>query len=200
MDTDVAAFARQLRQDGIEASKADAERILAEAHARATEMQTQAQEAAAAFQAEARAAIGRERQRFAIELGMAARDTMLRTRQDIERVVMRLLRARIGGALAADDIVRKAIAELIGGAARGSAWEIAVGPGLGKALVDAAVSDLLKGREGAIAVVEEFGRSGLEFRAAEGGEVLELSEASVAEAFRRLISPELARIVDSQTG
>ena len=200
MDTDVAAFARQLRQDGIEAAKADAERILADARGQAALIQRQAREVAAATQAEAQAAISRERQRFAIELGMAARDAMLRTRQDIERVVMRLLRTRIDGALAADEIVRKAIVELIGSAAPGRAWEIAVGPGLGRELVEAAVSDLLKGRAATVAVVEEFGRSGLEFRVADGGEVLELSEASVAEAFRRLISPELARLIDSQTG
>jgi V/A-type H+-transporting ATPase subunit E len=133
VDTDVAAFARQLRQDGIDAARAEAERILAQARAQAAETLRQAREAAGAAQADARAAIERERQRFAVELGMAARDTMLMTRQDIERVVMRLLRARIGDALAVDEVVRKAILELIGGAARDSVWEIAVGPRIGKA-------------------------------------------------------------------
>ena len=46
-------------------------------------------------------------------------------------------------------------------------------------------------------LVEEFRRSGLEFRSG-AGEVLELSEESVTELFRRLMSPELSRLLDSR--
>jgi V/A-type H+-transporting ATPase subunit E len=197
VDTDVAAFARQLRQDGIDAARAEAERILAEAQAQAAALLQEAGAAAEKAQAEARAAIERERRRFAVELGMTVRDAMLQTRQQIERVVLRLLQAKIADALATDEVVRTAITELIRNPAPGSAWEIAFGPRIGKDLVAVAVSDLFKGREGSIALIEEFGRSGLEFRSAGGAEVLELSEESVAEAFRRMLSPELTRLIDS---
>jgi vacuolar-type H+-ATPase subunit E/Vma4 len=200
VDTDVAAFARQLRQDGIDAARAEAERILAEARSEAGEIRRQAEEAAAAATAEARVGIERERQRFAVEIGMAARDTMLKARKQIEGVVMSLLRARIDNALATDEIVRTAIVELIRNPAPGSAWEISVGPRIGKALVEAAISDLFKGREAAVAVMEEFGVTGLEFRADGGAEVLELSEESVAAAFRQMMSPELNRLIDSLPG
>jgi len=200
VNTDVAAFARQLRQDGVDAAKADAERILAEARSEAEEIKRQGLEAAAAARAEAQSGIEGERRRFAAEISMAARDTMLQTRQEIERVVMRLMRAKISGALATDEVVRTAIVELIRNPEAGSAWEIVVGPRIGKALVEAAVSDVFKGREAAIAVMEEFGGDGLEFRTAGGSEVLELSEESVAEAFRRMLSPELNRLIDSVPG
>jgi V/A-type H+-transporting ATPase subunit E len=200
VNTDVAAFARQLRQDGVDAAKADAERILAEARSEADEIKKQGLEAAAVARAEAQAGIESARQRFAAEIGMAARDAMLQTRQEIERVVMRLLQAKISGALATDEVVRTAIVELIRNPPAGGAWEIGVGPRIGKALVEAAVSDVFKGREAAVAVMEEFGGAGLEFRTVGGSEVLELSEESVAEAFRRMLSPELNRLIDSLPG
>lgn len=200
VDTDVAAFARQLRQDGVDAAKAEAERILAEARSQAGEIRRQAREAADAAHAEARAGIEKERRRFAIEIGMVARDTMLKTRQEIEGVVMRLLRAKIGSALATEEIVRTAIVELIRNPAPENAWEIGFGPRIGRALVEAVVSDLFKGREAAIALVEEFGSAGLTFRAADGAEVLELSEESVAAAFRQMLSPELKQLIDSLPG
>ena len=172
MNTDVAALARQLRQDGVDAAKADAERILAEARSEAEEIKRQGLEAAAAARAEAQSGIEGERRRFAAEISMAARDTMLQTRQEVERVVMRLLRAKISGALATDEVVRTAIVELIRNPAAGGAWEISVGPRIGKALVEAAVSDVFKGREAAVAVMEEFGGAGLEFRTVGGSEVI----------------------------
>ena len=101
--------------------------------------------------------------------------------------------------LAANEIVRTAIVELIQNSPKGQQWEISVGPKIGKALVQAAVNDLFKGREASVTLVEEFRTAGLEFRNG-AGEVLELSEESVAEVFRRLMSPELSRLVDSRPG
>lgn len=197
MDTDVAAFARRLKQDGVDAARAEADSILAEARARAAETLEQGRADAEAARAAAQAAIEGERRRFAVEIQMVARDTMLRVKQEIERVAMRLLRAHIADALAAEEIVRTALVELIRSPGPGSEWEVAVGPRIGKALVEAAVSELFKGREASIALVEEFGRTGLEFRTAGGTEALELSEESVAEAFRQMMSPELIRLIDS---
>ena len=194
--TDVEAFARQLRQDGIEAAQAEAQVILAGAREQAARVLQEAGASAEKAKADARSEIERERQRFAAEIGMTARDTMLRARQQIEQVILRLLRAKIAGALASEEVVRTGIVELIRNPAPGSAWEIGFGPRIGRALVEAAVSDLFKGREATVALSEEFGRSGLEIRTG-GGEVLELSEDSVIESFRQMISPELNRLLDS---
>jgi hypothetical protein len=122
---------------------------------------------------------------------------MLKVKEEIERVALLLLRQPIAEALAADEVVRAAIVELVKNSASGQEWEIRVGPRIGKALVQTTVNDLFKGREAAVTLVEEFRRSGLEFRSG-AGEVLELSEESVMALFRRLMSPELSRIVDSR--
>ena len=197
IETDVATFARQLRQDGIDAARSEAERILAEAHTQAAGILQEAEATVRRLEADSRAAMEQDRTRFSAEIGLAARDTMLAVRQQIEQVVMRLLRAKIDDALAAEEVVRAAIIEIIKHHAPGSAWEIAVDSRIGASLVAAAVNELFKGREAVFAVVEEFGRSGLEFRTIGGGEVLELSADSVAEVFQRLLSPELRKLVEA---
>ena len=199
METDVAAFAKLLKQDGIDAARAEASGILDEARAQSAEIKLQAKAAADKLLRDAKSEIESQRQRQAVEIRLVARDTMLKVKEEIERVALLLLRQPIGEALSADEVVRAAIVELVRNSAPGQEWEIRVGPRIGKALVQAAVNDLFKGREAAVTLVEEFRRSGLEFRTG-AGEVLELSEESVTEVFRRLISPELSRLLDSRPG
>lgn len=199
METDVAAFAKLLKQDGIDAARTEASMILEEARARAAEIVQQAQAAAEKVLRDTQSEIDSQRQRQAVEIRLVARDTMLRVKEEIERVALLLLRQPIGEALAANEVVRAAIVELARNSAPGQEWEIRVGPKIGKALVQAAVNDLFKGREAAVTLVEEFRKSGLEFRTG-AGEVLELSEESVAAVFRRLMSPELSRLLDSRPG
>ena len=199
METDVAAFAKLLKQDGIDAARAEAAVILDEARARAAEIVRQSQAEAGKALRDARTEIESQRQRQAVEIRLVARDTMLKVKEEIERVALLLLRQPIGEALAADEVVRAAIVELVQNNAAGEEWEIRVGPRIGKALVQATVNDLFKGRAAAVTFVDELRRSGLEVRTG-AGEVLELSEESVAELFRRLMSPELSRLVDSRPG
>ena len=197
METDVAAFARQLKQDGIDAARAEASGILDEARTRAAEIVRQAQAAAEKVLRDAESESESQRQRQAVEIRLVARDAMLKVKEEIERVALLLLRQPIAEALAADEVVRAAIVELVQNSASGQEWEIRVGPRIGKALAQATVNELFKGREAAVTLVEEFRRSGLEFRSG-AGEVLELSEESVMALFRRMMSPELCRIVDSR--
>lgn len=199
METDVAAFAKLLKQDGIDAARAEAARILDEARTQASTILQQAQAASEKLLRDAHTEIEGQRQRQAIEIRLTARDAMLKVKEEIERVALLLLRQPIGAALAADEVVRSTIVEMIRNSVPGQEWEIRVGPRIGKALVQATVNDLFKGRDASATLVEEFGRSGLEFRSG-AGEVLELSEESVAEVFRRLMSPELSRIIESPPG
>lgn len=198
METVVAAFARHLKQDGIDAARAEETKILEEARSHAAEIRHQAQAAADKIQRDTQADIKSQHQRQTVEIRLVARDAMLKVKEEIERIAL-LLRQPIGEALATDEVVRAAIVELVRSTAPGQGWEIGVGPKIGKALVQATVNDLFKGREATVTLVEGFRGSGLEFRSGTG-EVLELSEESVAEVFRRLMSPELSRLLDSRPG
>lgn len=195
METDVAAFAKLLKQDGIDAARAAASEILDAARAQAAEILQQARAAAEKLMRDAQSGIESQRQRQVAEIRFIARDTMLKVKEEIERVALLLLRQPIGETLSTDEVVRAAIVEVVQNSEPGQEWEIRVGPGIGKALVQATVNDLFKGRQGAVNLIEEFRGSGLEFRSG-AGEVLELSEESVAEVFRRLMSPELSRLLD----
>jgi len=197
MESDVAAFAKILKQDGIDAARAEAAGILDEARARAAEIVQQAQAAAGKILRDAQSEIENQRRRQAVEIRLVARDAMLKVKEEIERVALLLLRQPVGEALAADEVVRAAIVELVKSSAPGQEWDIQVGPRIGKALVQATINDLFKGHGAAVTLVEEFRKSGLEFRSG-AGEVLELSEESVADLFRRLMSPELSRLLDSR--
>lgn len=199
METDVAAFARHLKQDGIDAARAEAATILDEARAEATAILQQAKTAAEIILRDTQSEIESRHQRQIVEIRLVARDTMLKVKEEIERVALLLLRQPIGDALAADEVVRAAIVELVQSSMPGQEWEIRVGPRIGKALVQATVNDLFKGREATATFVQEFHSSGFEFLSGTG-EVLELSEESVTEVFRRLISPELSRLLDSRPG
>jgi cell division septum initiation protein DivIVA len=86
VETDAAAFARQLRQDGIEAARAEAADIIKEARAQAAEIVQHAREAAGKTREEALSEIERDRQRFSAEIRLLARDTMLSVKRDIERL------------------------------------------------------------------------------------------------------------------
>lgn len=196
METDVAAFARQLKQDGLDAARVESSRVMDEARAQAAQIVQQARADAEKILRDARQEIERRHERQSVEIRLVARDAMLQVREEIERVALLLLRRPIGEALATDEVVRAAIVEVIRNSAQGQQWEIRVGPRIGKALAQAAVGDLFKGSDAVATLVEEFGRSGLEFRSG-AGEVLELSEESVTEVFGRLLSPELSRIVAS---
>jgi vacuolar-type H+-ATPase subunit H len=197
METDVATFARQLKQDGIDAARAEAIAILDKARAEAAEIRDQARADAERLLRDSRSEIENQRQRQAADIRLVARDAMVKVKQEIERIALLLLRQPIGAALASDEVVRAAIVELVRGSAQGQEWEIRVGPKIGTTLVQAAVSDLFKSRDATVTLIEEFRTSGLEFRSS-AGEVLELSEDSVAEVFRRLMSPELSRLLDTR--
>lgn len=199
METDVEAFARHIRQDGIDAARAETVRILEEARAQAAEILRQARSEADTALREARTEIESRRRSQAVELRLLARDTMLKVKEEIERVVLLLLRRPVGAALASEEVVRAAVAELARSSSPGQEWEVRVGAGIGKALAQAAVDDLFKDSTAAVTLVEEFRGSGLEFHGG-SGEVLELSEESVAEVFRRLMSPELSRLLDAPPG
>lgn len=199
METDVAAFARILKQDGIDAARAEAALILEEAQSRAAEIVGQARVAAERALSDAQSEIENRSRRLEGELRLVARDTLLKVREEIERVALLLLKGPIEAALAADEVVRAAVVELARSSGQGREWEIRVGARIGRDLARAVVDDLFKGPGAGVTLVEELRASGLEFRSSLG-EVLELSEDSVAAVLRRLMSPELNRLLDRGPG
>lgn len=198
MATDVAAFAKQLKEEGIDAARQEAERIIAEAQAKAAQMIEEAKSSVQKIHQEAQEEIARQRQRSEAELKLVGRDLILNVKQQIEGVAVSLLREKVGKALSTEEVLRNALSELIKSQKTGKEWEVTLGPTIGQPLAQAVVEDLFKESEAQIRLADGFMKAGFQMKTAGGSEVIEISDESVTEAFRRLLSPELQKILDSK--
>lgn len=196
MDMDVATFTKRLREDGIEAARQEAEKILTDAKAKAEHEKEQAKTAARRMVQEGEAEIARHRQKVEAELRLAARDLILDVKKRLENLTCGLLKPVVTGKLSAADVVESSIKELLKTQKTGREWEVALGPVVGTTLTQAALSDLFKTADARVKLGETLKTAGFTMRDTSSGEVIELSEASVIEAFGRLIAPELRALLD----
>ena len=194
MAMDVATFTRQLREDGVSAARQEAEGILAEAKQRAQAIEQEGRQAAAQALKEGEARIQKERQRTEAELKLVARDLLLGVKKRIEAVAVTLLREHIGATLGSAEVVKAAVVELLKQQKSGQDWELALGPTVGRNLAEAVVKDLFKTAEARGKLAQALTQEGFALR--DKNEVIEVTEESVAEACRRLMSTELRKLLD----
>ena len=196
MGIDVTTFTKQLREEGIDAVRHEAEKILADAKAKADHEKEQAKTAARRMVQEGEAEIARHRQKVEAELRLAARDLILDVKKRLENLTRALLQPVVAEKLSAADVVESSIKELLKTQKTGREWEIALGPVVGAKLTQAVLSDLFKNAGARVKLGENLKTAGFTMRDASSGEVIELSESSVSEAFGRLIAPELRALLD----
>ena len=198
MATDVAEFTKQLKEEGIEAARHEAEKILAEAHSKADQIIEDASAASQKMLQESEAEIYRRSQRSEAELKLVARDLILSVKRQIEEVAQDLLKSKTAALLSSDEVVKSALMELIKCQKTGQEWELALGPSVGESLAHAVVDDLFQSNRVHLKLTDSFKKVGFQLQRKTGTEVLEVSDESVAEAFRRLLSPELQRILNTR--
>ena len=199
MGTDVAAFARQLKEDGIEAARQEAEKILSEANSKALSIIEEAKKQVEKREKEQEAEIAVRRQRMEAELRLVARDLIIEVRQRVEQIAVLLLKTEVSKALSDKKIVESAISKLVDAYAGKTDWRIALGTETRKRLAEHAVNDLFKRKSANVTLVEGLKQAGFELSQGKSSEVIELSEDSVSEAFRQLMSVELSRIITEKT-
>lgn len=198
MAMDVATFTKQLREDGVAAARQEADKIIAEAKQRAQAIESEGRQAAAQAMKEGEAKVMKDRQRAEAELKLAARDLLLGVKKRIEAVAVLLLKEKIGTALSSADVVKTALVELLKQQKTGLEWELSLGPTVGKSLAEAAVNDLFKSGQAKAKLGLALTQEGFALR--DKTEVLEVTEESVAEACRRLMSVELQKLLDGAPG
>ncbi len=196
MGTDVATFARQLREDGIEAAKTEAAKILADARKEAEKIVNTARTEAAKVEKETQARIQQNRHRSEDELRLVARDLINSFRKKIEEIGTRLLKGKVAEGLNDKEIIRTAITELLKNQQPGQKWEITLGAKIAKPLAEA-VAAVFRENGAAVQLTGEMSRAGFEMRAAGSNEVFEVTEESVTETFRKLLSPELKKLLEA---
>lgn len=195
MGTDVAAFARQLKEDGILAARQEAETIIQEARKKAESMLADGARQVQAMKQAAEEDIARQRQKSEAAVRLAARDLMLEVRKQVEQIGTVLLTGPVKQALATPEIVKSALTELLKTQKSGQDWELALGPTVGKPLAEAVLQDLFKAHEARVKLAEGLKKAGFELTATSGTEVIEVTDDSVTEAFSKLMSPELAKML-----
>lgn len=196
MGTDVAAFAKQLKEDGIDAAKKEAESILAEARKEAKKLLDSAKAEIEKMEKDAEHRIAQKRSNSEAEIRLAARDMMNSFRKRIEEVGAQLLKGKVTENLNDKDVVKNAIAELLKNQKKGQEWELALGEKVGKPLADM-VTLLFKAEGASVKLVEELKKAGFELKAAKGNEVIEVTEESIVDSFKKLLSPELKKIIEA---
>ena len=196
MGTDVASFAKQLREDGIEAAKAEAAKILAEARNEAEKIINSAKAEAAKVEKEAQNRIAQNRASSESEMRLVARDVVIGFKKKIEDVGTALLNDKVADALNDKEVIKTAIVELLKNQQAGQAWEVSLGAKIAEPLADVVCATFRE--NGATAkLAGELKKAGLEARVAGENEVFEVTEESVTEAFRRLLSPELKKLLEA---
>jgi len=193
MPTDVAAFTKQLREDGVEGARQEAEKIISEAKRRAQQIIDEATSAAKELKHDAQEEITRKLQRSEAEMKLAARDLILIVKKKIEAVATGLLLEKVSTSLEAEEVIKMSIAEIIKQQKPGLAWELKTG----KALAKSVVEDLFKKAGARVKLAEGLGKAGFELRQADSAEVIEVTDESVVAAFGRLLSPELCKVLDA---
>ncbi len=196
MSTDVASFARQLKEEGIEAARKEAEAVILRARSEADEILREGREAVAKMRQEALEEIARQRQRAEAELKLVARDLVLSVKEQVERIAAMLLKEKAAQSLSNPDVVKDALMALIKCQETGKAWELALGPSVGKSLAETIVHDFSTSDAARLKLADGFHKVGFQLKAAGGNEVIEVSDESVADAFRRLLSLELQKLLD----
>ena len=86
MGTDVASFAKQLREDGIEAAKEESAKILADARKEAEKIVNSAKSEAAKVEKEAQTRISQNQNSSESEMRMVARDIIIGLKKKIEEI------------------------------------------------------------------------------------------------------------------
>jgi len=198
MATDVAEFAKQLKEEGIEAARLEADKIIAEANAKAEQIIKEAKSSTQKMLQETEAEISRKFQRSEAELKLVARDLILNVKRQIEQVAQDLLKGKTAQLLSSEEVIRAALMELIKCQKTGKEWELALGPTVGEPLAQTVVDELFKSHEAQLKLTDGFKKSGFQLKTKAGTEVIEVSDDSIADAFRRLLSPELQKILDAK--
>ncbi len=199
-------FVARIQTDGVEAGQKQADQLLATARAQAEQVLADARAQGDRILADARAAAAAEKDRSQTELRLAARDTVLKLRRTLVHAVERVLAQAAEAKLTDKDFVADAIQRLVeaySAADAGAATaRVAVAPELQKQLADWALQQVARPGEppakGGFDLVGTLREAGFEYRI--GGSAVEVTQNSVVEALKELVSPRIREILDQASG
>ncbi len=201
----IESFVEKLQQQGVEAGRAQAEKILQDAKARAETVVGDARKEADRILADAHRQARRALEQGRTELELAARDLFGRLRQRIAGAVEEVLRRSAAESLADEKFLSQVLHDVIVQYAQKDAegdWpiEVRIDAEISEKVLDAALKAVAgrggKGGKGKsrVDLKKDLQAAGFEYSVSGG--VVEVTAESVAEALGEMIAPRLRELVD----
>ena len=188
MAEDLQSLLEKINRDGVEKANAAAEKIVAEAKARADEMVKRANDEAATAKADAEKAAADYQANAEKMVGQAARDTIIKVEKAVTDMLTNLLAKDVDKALSDEKTVAALVAEAVTGLA--GAAEVAV-----PAKLAAALKARLAAQKNVTVVMDDATGSGFSVRL-EGGRVEhDFTKDAVSAELARRLRPDLAKLL-----
>ena len=181
----------KIQRDGVDKANAEAAAIVAKAKAEADAIVKTAQEDAAAAEAKGKADAEAYAARAKETISQAARDTVLKVKQDVMELLKKLLLQNVTAALATEAVplAAAAVKELVTGSATA---EIAAAP----KLVDALRAQLAQQAQSGVKVVaDETTGTGFTVRLDNGRVEHDFTDAAISEALAQRLRADLAALL-----
>ena len=181
----------KIQRDGVDKANAEAAAIVAKAKAEADAIVKKAQEDAAAAEAKGKADAEAYAARAKETISQAARDTVLKVKQDVMELLKKLLLQNVTAALATEAVplAAAAVKELVTGSATA---EIAAAP----KLVDALRAQLAQQAQSGVKVVaDETTGTGFTVRLDNGRVEHDFTDAAISEALAQRLRADLAKLL-----
>jgi V/A-type H+-transporting ATPase subunit E len=206
MPESLESFVKKLQSEGVDAGKEAAEKIKKEAKQKAEKILADAKNEAEEIVAKAKGDAEKQLSRAQTELELAVRDTILKLRESLGRVLSTLLTKRVEKQLADADYLGDIMREVIVAYAKADAGQrtriaINVSKKMRDTLDDRVLQDLfqnLQGEQDKMGLQATLSKAGFEYKI--HGATVEVSAASVSELLSDMVSPALQDIIDKVVG
>ena len=180
----------KIQRDGVDKANAEAAAIVAKAKAEADTIVKKAQEDAAAAEAKGKADAEAYAARARETISQAARDTVLKVKEDVTKLLTQLLAQDVSAALATEAVplAAAAVKELV----TGSGAEVAASA----KLVDALRAQLAaQAQNGVKVVADEMTGAGFTVKLDNGRVAHDFTDAAISEALAQRLRPDLAALL-----
>ena len=181
----------KIQRDGVDKANAEAAAIVAKAKAEADALVKKAQEDAAAAEAKGKADAEAYAARARETISQAARDTVLKVKEDVTKLLTKLLAQDVAAALATEAVPLAAtvVKELVTGSA---AAEVATAP----KFVDALRAQLAaQAQDGVKVVADEMTGTGFTVKLDNGRVEHDFTDAAISEALAQRLRADLAKLL-----
>ena len=180
----------KIQRDGVDKANAEAAAIVAKAKAEADTIVKKAQEDAAAAEAKGKADAEAYAARARETISQAARDTVLKVKEDVTKLLTKLLAQDVSAALATEAVplAAAAVKELV----TGSGAEVAASA----KLVDALRAQLAaQAQNGVKVVADEMTGAGFTVKLDNGRVEHDFTDATISEALAQRLRADLANLL-----